>query len=579
MAVRNNVIYFTNIPDFRIYKAVRGSCEAVSPVRPEWHFGDLDIHPSQDVIACVREDLTDPAPGAVQTTLVAANTADGTVSTLAEGWDFYADPLFSPDGSRIAYTRWNHPDSAFHSMQLVVADVVEGDNHITLANEVVVAGEPGESVAQQPQWLSNDELMFVYDVSGWGQPWRFCVGGLAHPILASPLTEDFSEAHWWHGTSTYAVLSPSFALCSALSAGFARLYLLDINRGSLHLLDNPYPALKQVRAMSDTAVVFVGSNATQGPAIIQLTVLPGADSKWSAKFEVIAPSSAIGLSEDYMPVPRALELSDDEGRPLYALYFPPTSPNFEALPGEVPPALVSFHPGPNYRPTSGFDWIRLLYTSRGWAWVEVMFGGSTGFGREYQQRLEGQIGIRDVNDVKDATRQMIELGLIDINRVALRGGASGGYGVLRSLILHPKFYAAGTSYFGLIDLKDIHEASQKFQMHYAKHLVGGYPDEIPDTYRERSPRYNPDAISDPVLLIYGKVSEQVPIAQIQQFADAIRSDGHRADLLALENEGHRMRDAKSWALAYQAELAFFEDVLGFAKKGGAQNLGSRCRIW
>lgn len=328
----------------------------------------MDIHPSLDVVACVREDLTDPAPSAVQTTLVAVNTAAGTVSTIAEGWDFYADPLFSPDGSRIAYTRWNHPDSAFHSMQLVVADVVGSGNDIALANEVVVAGNPGESVAQQPQWLSEVEIIFIYDVSGWGQPWRFRVEGSAHPILPSPLAEDFSEAHWFHGISTYAVLSPTLALCSALSAGFAKLYVLNIVNGSLQELDSPYPALKQVRATSATSIVFVGSNATQRPAIIELTLLPGADGGWEAKFEVIAPSSAIGLSADYMPVPRALQLSDDEGRPLHVLYFPPTSPDFEGFPVEVPPALVSFHPGPNYRPTVGFDWVRLLYTSRGWAW-------------------------------------------------------------------------------------------------------------------------------------------------------------------------------------------------------------------
>ncbi|EKM54758.1 uncharacterized protein PHACADRAFT_124134 [Phanerochaete carnosa HHB-10118-sp] len=561
MAAKDNNIFFTNIPDFRIYKATDGHCEAISPARPEWRFGDLDIHPTQGIVVCVREDHTNPAASAVQTSLVALDTEKGSVTTIAEGWDFYADPTFSPDGQRIAYTRWNHPDSAFHSMQLVVADVVASDGGIALANEVVVAGEPGKSIAQQPQWLSDDSLMFIYDISGWGQPWKFTIGASARPILRSPIAEDFSEAHWFHGTSTYAVLSPALAICSALSGGLTKLYVLDTDHGSLGQLDNPYPVLKQVRALSETSVAFVGSKADQGSAIIRLTLLPELSGSWNTKFEVVVPSTAVDLSTDYMPRPQSLLLSDDQGRSLHALYFPPTSPDFEGLPGEKPPAVVSFHAGPNYRPSAGFDWIRLLYTSRGWAWIEVMFGGSTGFGREYQHRLEGQFGIRDVNDVKDATQQIIELGLIDPRRIALRGGTSGGYGVLRSLILHPDLYAAGTSYFGLIDLRTIHEATQKFQMHYAKHLVGGYPDEIPEAYRERSPRYDAEAIKNPVLLIYGKLSPQVPFTQIEEFARTIVSQGHRAEVLALENEGHRMRDTKIWRTCFQTELDFFEKIV------------------
>lgn len=368
MAVKGGDIYFTNIPDFRIYKASSGICEAISPAKPEWHFGDLEVHPTQDLVVCVREDLTDPSPGAVQTTLVALNTTDGSVTTIAAGWDFYADPVFSPDGKRLAYTRWNHPDSAFHSMQLVVANVVSSEQGLSLTHEVVVAGEPGKSVAQQPQWLTNDELMFVYDISGWGQPWRYKVGRSARPILASPVEEDFSEAHWFHGTSTYAVLSPTLAICSALAGGFAKLYVVEIERGSLHQLDNPYPALKQARALDTTSAVFVGSKADEAAAIVRLTLVPAPDGAWSATFDVVAPSTAIDLPKGFVPEPQGLQLSDDEGRPLHAIYFPPASPDFRGPPGDKPPAVVSFHPGPNYRPTPGFDWVRLLYTSRGWAW-------------------------------------------------------------------------------------------------------------------------------------------------------------------------------------------------------------------
>lgn len=164
--------------------------------KPEWRFGDLDIHSTLVVVVCIREDYTNPSPGVFQTTLVVLDMEKRSVTTIAEGWDFYADLTFSSDSRRIAYTRWNHLDSAFHSMQLGVADVVIGNEGIALANEVVVAGEPGKSIAQQPQWLFNDDLMFTYDVSGWGQPWRFTVETSARPILQSPIAENFALVPW-----------------------------------------------------------------------------------------------------------------------------------------------------------------------------------------------------------------------------------------------------------------------------------------------------------------------------------------------------------------------------------------------
>lgn len=338
-------------------------------VRQEWRFGDLTAHPTLDIVVCVREDHTHPDPEDVQTTLVAIHTKTNAVSVIVQSWDFYADPIFSPDGRRLAYTKWNHTDSAFHSMQLLCADVMQDGESISLANEIVLAGEPSKSIAQQPQWLSNDELMAIFDVSGWGQPWKFHVGGSGRPILPSPTEEDFSEAHWLHGISTYAALNSKTAICSALVQGIAKLFVLDIDTGSRQELDSPYVVVRQVRRVSESSIVFIGTRIDQGPAIIRLTLtLPSGDSGWLATFEVLSSSSTVDLPPAYIPMPQTIQAADDQGRPLHVTYFPPTSGDYKGPADEKPPAVISYHSGPNHRPLPGFDWIRLLYTSRGWAW-------------------------------------------------------------------------------------------------------------------------------------------------------------------------------------------------------------------
>lgn len=382
--VRDGVVFFTNLSDSRVYKAVNETCVPVSPgtcqffmnfciltvssVRPEWVYGDLSIHPSQPFLVCVREDHTNPAPTAVLTSLVSLNVGTSTVYTISEGWGFYADPIVSPNGKRLAFTRWNHPDSAFHSLQLVVSDISIRSCRLTITHEIIVAGGPVRTVAQQPQWLSDDTLIFTFDVSGWGQPWMYTVGQTPTPVLLSPLQEDFSEPHWYHGLSSYALLDGDRAVCSSVKDGFSQLHFLDIKCGTLERLPNPYVNIRQVRRLNASSVVFVGSTTDQDETIVRLTFTSSSSDGQSAHFSVLAQSNDIDLSPAFIPHPQHLLLSDKQGRDLHVLYYPPTSPHYEGVDHEKPPAVIMFHSGPNSRPTAGFDWMRAFYTSRGWAW-------------------------------------------------------------------------------------------------------------------------------------------------------------------------------------------------------------------
>ncbi|KIP04613.1 hypothetical protein PHLGIDRAFT_120548 [Phlebiopsis gigantea 11061_1 CR5-6] len=563
---QDSSVYFTNFPDLRVYQLAGNTCKSVSPIKPEWRYGDITIHPTEPLLVCVLEDNTDPTPTGIRSSLAVINVNSCSVNMISEGWDFYADPAVSPDGKSLAFTRWNHPDSAFHSMQLVAADVILENGRLRLANETIVAGEPGHSIAQQPQWLSNNTLLFVFDVSGWGQLWTYTMGQRASPVLSEPIREDFSEAHWYHGLSSYAILNEDQVLCATLKDGSSRLYLLDIRSGALHSIPNPYVNMRQFRKISNTSAVLLGSTNDQGEVIVRLSLSTSRDGEIHPQFEVLARSNDIELAPSFIPRPRHLLLTDKRGRDLHAFLYSPTSPHSVGLPDEKPPAVISFHSGPNSRRSAGFDWMKVLYTSRGWAWIDVMFGGTVGFGREYQERLNGLWGILDVDDCAEGTRQIAERGLIDVKRVVIRGGTSGGYGVLRSCVLYPDLYSAGVSLCGVADLRSLQEKVLKFQLHYIQRLVGGEPDEIPDVYKERSPLYTAENIRTPLLLVHGRLDQQVPVEQTETIAEAVRATGGRAELIIFEDEAHGFYKAKNVKAAYQAELDLYEEIFGFSTK-------------
>lgn len=382
MISNDGVLLFSNVPDNRLYKSDRSGCSPITPgkihttsdlkfdvlkqilERKEWRFADLCLYPSdKDVLVCVFEDQTDPRPAAVINALALVHIDTGKVNVISKGWDFYASPVFSPNGSKLAFLRWNHPNMPWQSCQLVVADVIKDCDSFALTNETVVVGDSKKTSAQQPQWLSNSTILFTYDEEGWNQLWRHDIGSVSKPVLQKVVEEEFAEPLWRLGESTYAILDGSHVLCKSVKNGFSLLSLIDIETGRRTEIKSPYISINSLRQIDSQTVVFIGSKFDEGGAIVKLSLTPS-----GGIFRELVKSHESPLDPKLAPKPDMLQLKDKRERPLFVLYHPPTNPKYVGPADEKPPCLVSVHGGPTFRTEPGFTLNRLLYTSRGWAW-------------------------------------------------------------------------------------------------------------------------------------------------------------------------------------------------------------------
>ncbi|KAF9075285.1 Alpha/Beta hydrolase protein [Rhodocollybia butyracea] len=541
--VTNGTAFFTNGSDSRIYKKISEKLSPVTKDAPHLRFGDMQIHPKSNLLVSVVDDYT-KGQRDISTTICAIDINSGRVQVIAQGYDFYAYPTFNADGTKLAFVRWSFPDMPWQLSQIVVADVILEGNEISISSDVVVAGEPKHRVAQQPQWLSNGSLAFIYDQSGWAQPWLWSPeSGKSRPILLEHLSEDFIEPLWLLGESNFAFLTDSRMLCTSVKNGFSVLYVVDVSTGLPKALACPYVSIRRIRRVSNDSAVFIGCKVDEEDSIVQVTLM-GSDLE--PNYQTLA-----SISSSELPL----------GRDLHALYTPPKNPLYEGFPQEKPPAIVFIHAGPHMYRSPGLWWHRLLYNSRGWAWIDVQYGGSTGFGREYMNRLDKQWGVLEVDDCVEAVRQIAGRGMIDLNRVAVRGASGSAYSVLQSLCSYPEFYAAGASHFGFSDLKQFQESAPKFLKYYTSGLVGGLPNEIPEVYRARSPLFHADKFRKPVLIVHGKLDKIIPVEQIEQMVENIKKFGGTVEFLLFEEEGHGCRKAENLKEEFSRELQFFEAIV------------------
>ncbi len=336
--------------------------------KPTLCFADLCFCPNrEDILLCVIEDSTDPRTNGVVTSLALIRLDSGDVSIISEGWDFYASPKFSPSGKKLAFLRWNHPNMPWQSCQLVLADVVFESDSLILENEKIVAGaEDMPTAAQQPQWLSDRSLLFMYDKCGWMQAWMHTVDGVSKPVLKKIIDEDFAEPLWRLGDSSYAILDSERIFCASLKEGIANLSIVDVMTGIRYAIKSDYVSVRSVQQIDGRNVAFIGSKVDAGGAVVKATLTY--DTSPGAAFFTLRRSDEQAPTAGYIPFPMTLKLGDPQNRALYAHYFPPTNPSYTGLPGEKPPCILSVHAGPTMKADPGFSWERLLYTSRGWSW-------------------------------------------------------------------------------------------------------------------------------------------------------------------------------------------------------------------
>lgn len=545
--VREGTVWFTNFKDQRLYRQdPRGLTVAITPAQDIRH-ADLVFDQRRQRLIAVREDHTTDMPSAVNEIVSLDPTGKTPARTLVQANDFYASPRVSPSGTHLSWLTWNHPNMPWDGTELWVAELTEDG----LRAPRKVAGGEQESIFQ-PAWSPDGVLYFVSDRTNWWNLYRWRVQN-GEPVVEVPA--ELGSPQWVFGMSTYAFESERRIVCQVRSQGVARLATIDPQVGRrLHAVDTPFTAFSPyIQARSGRAFTIAGS-PTETLSVIAVDLETG-------KVEVLRRSAERPVDPTYISVPQSIEFPTEGGVTAHGFFYPPVNPEYTAPAGELPPLIVYVHGGPTGAVSNALDISDQFWTTRGFAYLVVNYGGSTGFGREYRQRLNRQWGVVDVNDSVNAARYLIDRGLVDGKRVAITGGSAGGYTVLRALT-STDFFKAGASHFGISDLEVFHSDTHKFESMYDQSLIGRWPEER-HIYRERSAIHFVDRIRAPVILFQGLEDKIVPPNQAELIVDALRKNGLPVAYIAFESEQHGFRIAKNIKRSLEGELYFYSKVFGF----------------
>jgi dipeptidyl aminopeptidase/acylaminoacyl peptidase len=550
-SVHDDAVFFASFEDQRIHRQDAGG--QPRPITPEpprpraLRYADLELSPDGRCIYCVRE--THPESGEAVNEIVALpSDGSGEPTLLVGGHDFVSYPRLSPDATRLCWTSWEHPRMPWDGTELWLADLTADGK---LGEPRCVAGGPSESI-YQPAFAPDGTLHFVSDRSGWWNLYRLGEDG---PEALAPMEAEFGRPQWGFAGATYGFLRDGRVCCVFGDNGSD--HLGTVESGRVREIQTPYAAFGRVAPFARggrDALALIAASPSQSPAVVILDPADG-------RSEVVRLSREDAIPHEQLSSPESVEFPTAGDRTAHALYYAPRSSEFCGPEGERPPLVVMSHGGPTGATSSTLNPAIQFWTTRGFAVVDVNYGGSTGYGRAYRERLRGSWGVVDTQDCIAAALWLAERGLVDRERMAIRGGSAGGYTTLCALTFHDVF-AAGASYYGVADAEALARDTHKFESRYLDSLIGPYP-EARELYRERSPIHFAERLSCPLLLLQGLEDAIVPPAQAEVMVAALRARGLPWAYLAFEGEQHGFRRAENMIRAQQAELYFYSRVFGF----------------
>ena len=547
LAVRNNTVYFVNYQDQRIYSlAEKGIPQAITAEAPQ-RFADLVVDLPRNRLLAVREDHSKGKTEPVNELVAVALDGSGVITTLASGFDFYSSPCIDTECQQVAWLCWNHPNMPWDATELNVATFSSNGE---IKDPRHVAGGNEESIFQ-PVWSPDGSLYFVSDRTNWWNLYKLEMSGNISPVTS--LEVDFGMPQWVFGMSSYDLVAPELIVARYAQHGREHLVRIDTRTLELAHFSLPFSSYQAIRTTSEHVFAISGS-ACLAESLIAIDLD-------TTEFNILRFSSAERPHQDHISIPEPIEFPTSADQTAHGFYYPPQNCDFVGPTGELPPLIVMIHGGPTSATSEVYSTKVQYWTTRGFGVCDLNYRGSTGYGREYRNRLRGTWGLYDVADAASAAKYLAGLGKVDSDKLLIRGGSAGGYTTLAALTFYDVF-TAGASYYGISDLSLLADDTHKFESRYLDQLVGPYP-AAKNIYEERSPIHHLDRFNRPVILFQGLEDRVVLPNQAEAILHALQSRGVPVAYVPFEGEQHGFRKAENIIRCHEAELYFYGKILGF----------------
>lgn len=565
--VYQGVVYFSNFKDQVLYRQASPTSapEAVTDTSKAFRYADGIYCPKNSRIYSVREDHEAVKEGAkeAENTVVAINPKTKTQSVLVKGADFYACPRVSPDGRKIAWTQWVHPNMPWDSTEIWVGELSEnGDEIVKGTAQKVIGGKDaaGQDLSViEPSWTEDNDLLYIGDQTDWWNLYHVTKSG--EHVNLNEAKAEIGGPQWMFGKTSY-VRDPNGGTRIATSFN-GELGFVDLKDKTYKKIDTGFSIHSKYGWTATGSIYCIALSQTQFPQVIKVDINTG-------KVEVVRVSMDMQTPVDsgYISVCEKITWLTGNGETCHGLYYPPVNKDYKAPDGELPPLLVRAHGGPTGAFSAGLDLKLQYFTSRGFAVLCVDYRGSTGYGKQYRHRLRNQWGVLDIEDCSSGVKYLSQAGKVDPARICIDGRSAGGYTTLACLTFTNAF-KVGVSHFGVGDLAALMEDTHKFESRYLDTLLAPLDKGGREICQQRSPVHNIDKLNTATGFFQGDEDKIVPPNQAEMMYNAVKSKGLPTMFVLFQGEQHGFRKSENIQASLDGEFYFFARVLSFepADKG------------